>query len=124
MSRLLHPGLGDYWDRRTILALKIADAHARNVHAGHFQQEIDEIDQHLRSQPAPHPHLVKALTTTNREIWKATDQLLALRVNWPHLIESEVYTVAELGITILNLNEERARLVQELNGGTLEKVRS
>lgn len=125
MSRLLHPRLGDYWDRRSILELKIEDANARGVFADHFLRELDEIDQHLRSQGAVGVYAVRALKIVNARIWEATDRLLKLRTGWPRLSEPTIFEIAELGITILNLNEERAKLVQELNGGGApEKVRS
>lgn len=124
MSRLLHPGLGDYLDRLSILELKIADGLQRGRDVAHFETERAEIAQQPGVAPACERLTYRALATANRRLWEATDYLLAARTVWPHVAEPDVYLIADHAMRVLQLNEDRAELVRILNGTSApEKLR-
>jgi hypothetical protein len=128
IKRLLHPGLGDYLDRLTILELKLVDAARRGVDHAHFTEEVAQIRHHLQTMPETLLRVCvdgkHRLLAVNRQIWDLTDRLQVLNRCWEHATESQVYELAQIGVTIFRLNEARAQLVQDLNGGAPEKVRS
>lgn len=124
MSRLLHPGLGDYLDRLSILDLKIADGRQRGRDITHFEAERAEIAQRPGVAPACERLSYRTLVTTNRRLWEATDYLLAARTVWPAVAEPDVYLIADHAMRVLQLNEDRAELVRILNGTSApEKLR-
>lgn len=124
MSRLLHPGLGDYLDRLSILELKIADGLQRGRDISHFETERAAIAQQPGVAPACEQFAYRALATANRRLWEANDYLLAARVAWPHVAEPDVYLIADHAMRVLQLNEDRAELVRILNGTSApEKLR-
>ena len=116
MSRLLHPGLGDYLDRLTILQLKIADGRERGRDISHFETERAAIWAAVGTTPSHAVGVGERLAAINRAIWEATDFLLAARVAWPHVAEPDVYLIADHAMRVLQLNEDRAELVRILNG--------
>ena len=133
MSRLLHPGLGDYCDRWVILGLKIADADRRGVDASHFRQERLEIAIRIREtdDEVALREALRDLKQVNGELWQLQDELAAFVSALPprHTSVYKVYiddvlaAIGQIAIETYQLNEQRAQIVQTLNGGDLEKIR-
>lgn len=123
MSALLHPGLGDYLDRWTILELKITHGESFGRDCAHFHAEQRALRLHPGLDAAIETPEGRRLFTINAAIWTHTDYLLQALPAWPNVREEDIYAIADKAIQILKLNEARARLVQQLNGGPAEKLR-
>lgn len=120
MSRLINPGLGDYLDRLSILALKILDGSAAGKDVEHFERERNAILTKVRAEvdPASYLEWYSELAAVNAALWYATDRLRGnaqlLEVGDPHAL-CDWSTIAGIGIQILRLNDQRAMLVDKLN---------
>ena len=129
MSRLLHPNRGDKIDRWTILELKIQDAIQRQHPHEHFLGEQREIGASLgpflNHTELQQLSIVQQLQNVNKRIWMLQDQMAAWAAKWPNVIrEQDIYEIADAGVLIYQLNEERNRLVQVLNQDQwTEKIR-
>lgn len=116
MGRLINPGLGEYVDRLTIVALKCASG------AEGFDEEHSALARRIETYVLPAstdghwPRQLTTLAAVNAQIWQAEDQLRAMRA-----IPTETgTTVAALAFRIQALNDERAACINALNdlGGT------
>lgn len=122
MARLLNPGLGDYLDRLSILALKILHGQQDGKDVDHFIRERNAILVKVRAEssvePASYMEGYSQLAAVNAALWHATDQM---RIFHTDPSAGEAIEIARCGLTILTLNDARARLVQQLSEGAGDK---
>lgn len=118
MGRLLNPGLGELADRFTILQLKIL--HALPDRTAHFRQEQAQIQMTLERKFAgvPYANLLDALLSTNRRLWQYEDRMATFAAS--AIDEFQCRDIALLAVNIYITNQERNRVIGELNhlGGT------
>lgn len=110
--RLINPGPGEYCDRLSILALKIAHGRSRSLPVDHFTREWAAILTKIAATPIGGPFVEQytQLVVVNARLWQAEDDLRAYRragVGGPE--------VADLAFLIQALNDERAALVAAIN---------
>lgn len=121
MSRLVNPGAGDIADRLTILALKILHGQAAGKDVAHFISERNSLLVLLRNRELNGSWFEHVLTlaAVNAALWQRTDEMrLLLRLRgldgaWP--TAERVLEAANCGCAILQLNDDRARLVRLIN---------
>lgn len=112
---LLQPGPGDLIDRWVILGIKIPKAKAMSLSVRHLEDEQDEIDGRLQAvRIMADRHLpsgrwegwVKRLREIHERLWGIIDALPG---------EPDDHVAATLGRTSIRLNDERSKIVQEIN---------
>lgn len=115
MPRLINPGLGDYLDRLSILALKILHGRVAGKDVEHFEREGNAVLVKTRTavDPASYMELYSQLAAVNAALWYATDALRDVAARAFPVSSSE--EAGRLGIQILRLNDQRAVLVDQLN---------
>jgi len=109
--RLIDPGPGELMDRETILVKKIAAMAMAGKPTDHFAEELIKIQERFtkssyRLDPGEHLIYRKALSLVNGRIWDAIDNLRASKTD---------FDAAHWGRTAMYGNDERARLIAELN---------
>jgi len=116
VSALLNPGAGEITDRLTILALKILHGEAAGKSVQHFVTERNGLLGKLRGRELNGAWFEACLQlgAVNAALWARTDEQRR------HLaLESgtcfDVRAAAECGCAIMRLNDERARLVRQIN---------
>lgn len=115
MSRLTNLGAGDLTDRLTILALKLLHYGAAGKPTEHLRNEQTALLAKLRTRELNGSwfDLVLELGAVNAAIWTATDDLRPYTIQgWE---PDEAARVADLGTSIMRLNDRRAQLVDEIN---------
>ena len=118
--RLINPGPGEYADRLSILALKIAYGTDQGRSVDHFQKEWAVILPKLTAGSLHGPFLetYTQLVVVNARLWRAEDALRGWREGRPGLTESDTAQIIACAFGIQALNDERARLVQLINQAT------
>ena len=113
--RLINPGPGEYCDRLSILALKIAYGTDQGRSVDHFQKEWAVILPKLTAGSLHGPFLetYTQLVVVNARLWREEDVLREYRQAGRVCVEA-----AEVAFGIQALNDERARLVQLINQAT------
>ncbi len=106
---LTNPSIGELLDRLSILKWKIHYGEEAGKDVTHFRVEQHEIMDRLPADLDLAAEPVARLFQVNRMLWVDTDCLRnAIRVSW-------VMGQSDLGVEILQLNDERARLIQQIN---------
>lgn len=111
---ILKPGPGDLLDRAVILGIKVPKAQALGLSVEHLEEERTEIDLRFLSIRTEGPHLpsgrlegwVKRLREIHERLWGIIDALPG---------EPDDHVAATLGRTSIRLNDERSKIVQEIN---------
>lgn len=116
MPNLITPSLGDYFDRLTILALKVQYGLEKQVPTAHFEEEQAAIIAAINADRHTHgkgwPSEVSRLREVNVDLWQMTDELReSLRVGGARSVTVQ----AALGRNILRANDERGRLIEAIN---------
>lgn len=121
MPRLVNPGIGDYADRLTIVALKILFGTAAGKDVTHFINERNVLVTkiHARESGPWLEHLV-GLAAVNAALWHAEDDLRAMRgvgaTTTDRSVQDPAFEAASrLAFRIQDLNDQRAALVQKIN---------
>jgi hypothetical protein len=112
------PGLGEVSDRLTILALKILIGTEQGKDVAHFQRERALLLAKVRSRTPNGAWFdsVMELAAVNGQLWKAEDDLRALRATVPEQChEGEAVSVMRIAFRIQALNDRRAELVAQIN---------
>ena len=109
---LLNPGAGEMCDRLTILSLKILAGQEAEKSVSHFVNERNGLLTKLKGRELNGAWFesVLQLGAVNAALWARTDEqrtYLAGISNWQ--------AAAECGCAIMRLNDERARLVRQIN---------
>jgi len=124
MSRLINPGLGDYTDRLTILALKILFGEAGGKDVAHFRTEQTILLTKIRSRETAGAWLAATfeLAAVNAILWHAEDEMRRLRLlpepqraQWAGSGAMWQQQVADCGMRIQELNDRRAGLIDQIN---------
>ena len=115
MARLLNPGIGDICDRLTILALKILHT-PPDRSSEHFVNERNGLLTKVRASTLNGSWFehVLSLGAVNAMLWQRTDEMrkyAECRAEYA----AHLTAVADCGLSILTLNDERARLVGLIN---------
>lgn len=109
MPRLINPGMGDRCDRYTILLLKLR----LKGHQESWHRELQVLERECRTAP---PLLLAALAQVNTLLWQAEDELRQYRADDAR--QEYGWDWREVGLCafrIQALNDDRARLVDEIN---------
>lgn len=122
MGRLLNPGLGELVDRYTILHLKIMRAPDQRE-TSHFHHEQARCQHHMLQFITALPEEVRArlevhyqaLDETNTRLWDMEDRMATLATNPPLHSDTAMRQVGRLGIDIWQANQERNRIIREIN---------
>jgi hypothetical protein len=110
--RLVGYGLGEIADRLTILELKILHGTAAGKDVEHFVGEQERLWAKITAVDWRCVPSWTRLAVVNAALWHAEDELRAYRAHGYQSIEG---TVAAVAFRIQFLNDERARLVAEIN---------
>lgn len=121
MGRLLHPGIGEYADRLTILQLKCERA-PRDASTEHFERERAEIqmrvdtwqDAHREVDAARLTELTRQLRLVNTTLWELEDQM-ADHARYGGLTPTTSAEIADVGIEIWRTNQRRNQIIDEIN---------
>jgi hypothetical protein len=123
--RVLNPGPGELCDRLTVLELKLENGRARCVDVSAWEEEKKEIGDELEGKfnvtddkEAPTFDLVTKLRALNKLIWEGIDKQHDFAKRNPHLSDvddASIREIAQVGITVMEWNDARARLIGELN---------
>lgn len=118
MSRLVGYGLGEIADRLTILSLKLLYGLAAGKPTAHFAQEYDALFEQFWAR-GPYAAGVfdqtLHLAAVNAALWQAEDEMRVFAQCIFTLSEERVEEVADLGLRIQKLNDQRAALVAQIN---------
>lgn len=116
MSRLVNPGVGEVCDRLTILSLKRLHGKSDGRSIEHFDREWATLHTQIRGRTLNGCwfEATLELAAVNAALWEATDAL-RLTLTCDIEIPQVTLTQASLGVRILKLNDERARLVAKIN---------
>ncbi len=115
--RLVQPSVGECADRLTILELKIEFGKLREIPVTHFEEEYGQIlnylgvDNGLRTQDA-----YLKLRVVNRGLWEL-EGWVRHQKDWQESPRLAVQLLKE----ITQLNDQRAELVNELDGTTAKE---
>lgn len=132
--KLVNPGPGEQTDRLTILALKILFGVEAGKDVAHFERERAVLLTQVRARASQVDlEAVLALAAVNAALWHAEDDLRALRrgvmLSLSAALDSKegialaVYQQAgEVAFRIQDLNDQRAKLVGEINARSGEAV--
>lgn len=127
MGRLINPGAGEIADRLTILSLKILFTADRGKDPAHFVAEREGLLSMIRSRTLNGKWFaaVVELAAVNGALWHAEDDLREWRdgvsarplVPGPDCVfgENDYEQIRQLAFRIQDLNDQRARLVQQIN---------
>jgi hypothetical protein len=110
---LLKPTLGELVDRLTILDLKISNGSNCSKPVAHFVEEHSLLqDYGLKTfgNNAPGKNY-KRLYTINATLWELEDKIRILFKTRPN----ELSTIVSVSKRIHHLNDERAKVIHELN---------
>lgn len=124
--RLVNYGAGEITDRLTILALKILIGSEQGKDTKHFQTERTALLTKLGAQTlngAWFTHVLE-LGAVNAALWHAEEDLRGWRTPDPLINNSpgSLLIIANLGMRIQALNDQRAALVQAINEKTGEHL--
>lgn len=116
MSRLVNPGPGEICDRLSILSLKRLHGSYDGRDIDHFNREWAALHGQIRSRTLNGCwfEATLELAAVNAALWDATDDLratLTMDLKYPDVTAMQ----AALGVRILGLNDQRARLVGKIN---------
>jgi hypothetical protein len=125
--RLLRPSPGEAVDRQTILLIKLKKGQQqRGFNPTQFQMELNEIQAYLENSflimaskeiEPEYNGLMKRLTSLNERIWDLVDRMHELkRYKAQPGRPAPIASIAEAGMLIADLNDERAAVVQQVNG--------
>lgn len=121
MGRLIDPGIGELWDRYTILRLKINKA-SRLMTTAHFEAEQYRICGLIMGDRGEFPPgsaaAVEDLARVNAALWAAEDRMAAwvAKNKKQRLVKyTDLEVVAPLGMGIWRLNRRRNDLIREIN---------
>jgi hypothetical protein len=118
--RLLRPSPGEAADRQTILLLKAQYGNVSKINIKHFTDEQNEIQDYLAREYFSHigtttgelyNQLFIKLKEVNATLWRLEDEI---RIQMK-LVPQNKERLAELGPLICDHNDQRMRLVQEIN---------
>jgi hypothetical protein len=129
---LLNPGAGEITDRLTILSLKALYGAAAGKDVSHFVNERNGLLVKLRARELNGAwfECVLQLGAVNAALWARTDEQRRWMEQWRDrgpdssglsggpgsgFITATAIPAAECGIAIMRLNDERARLVRQIN---------
>ena len=120
--RLIGYGLGEILDRLTILDLKLAHGGGAS-----FATERTELLKQLHTtQIGQWFEEALQLATINGLLWRAEDDLRYVRVSRSVddglQVPDILRRVADIAFRIQELNDQRAALVKQINGGVQEKL--
>lgn len=110
----MNPGTGDLCDRLTILALKIAYGRAAGRSTIHFETERAGLLTKIRAQTLNGSWFesVLALGAVNAQLWQRTEEMR-------RYVEAEALAsasnIAQCGMAIMRLNDQRAVLIATIN---------
>lgn len=115
--RLLNYGVGDACDRLTILSLKVLHGEAAGKDVSHFRNERNGLLTKVRSAGGSWLDELLQLGAVNAALWTATDDLRDRSLDPREARRDHGWCsiVAALGLRIMELNDERARLVASIN---------
>jgi hypothetical protein len=99
-------------DRVTILALKILVGVAAGKSVTHFETERERLISLLETQSPVKVNLLLELAAVNALLWQAEDTLRAMR----GVPEPDLAMVATVAFRIQSLNDDRARVIAQING--------
>lgn len=115
---LLNPGCGEIVDRLTILSLKVLYGEAAGKSVAHFVNERNGLSVKLKGRELNGAWFeqVLQLGAVNAALWARTDEqrryLDQYHEPWT---KERTLAAAECGVAIMRLNDERARLVRQIN---------
>lgn len=113
--RLIDPGPGELFDRRSILLLKIAASEQAHTPGAHFIAELLAITDRLTAclpdsvSLAQHNEWLADLSRVNATIWRAIDELRAAEAR------HDTEAMAHYGLQALHSNDARATLIARIN---------
>jgi hypothetical protein len=117
--RLLDPGAGEITDRLTILSLKILFGDQAGKDTTHFKAERTTLLSKIRSKTLNGVWFDKALelAAVNAALWHCEDAMRGFRIEAGEspLTPTGCASVVEVAFRIQSLNDQRAKLVAEIN---------
>jgi hypothetical protein len=121
---LLRPSPGVCVDRQVILRLKIDEAARKSVESGHFREEHQALQVYLEEHWFPsikHNQRIefdvysRELSKVNRALWDLEDEIRLLRSLPQSGRERQTKRLVSIAFAIPDLNDDRARLVENIN---------
>lgn len=119
MSRVIDPGIGELFDRLSVLALKIQAGGVRDRDVTHFREERAAIVARLRQRVPGGKDWLESyseLAATNALLWQAEDEMRHYRNEGQTIHNRD--DIVDCAFRIQELNDARAQLVRGLNGLT------
>lgn len=119
--RMLTPSPGECADRQTILELKCKYGQLKHINTKPYSDEINLIQNYLEKEwfykivpniGAQYNQLYFKLKDINSQLWRLEDEI-RIRSTEP---SPDKDRIVEIAMLIPKLNDERAGLVQEING--------
>ena len=137
--RMLQPSPGEAVDRQTILSLKMHHGAKKGMNVKAFVDENNELQRYLeqnffliapKALQDPYDRAFNALKEVNRQLWDLEDEIRNLKIEFgggglsaqemARVISGQIHLPAslriiEISLLIPELNDRRAKLVQEIN---------
>lgn len=137
--RMLQPSPGEAVDRQTILQLKCQHGQKKGVNVKPFVDENNALQEYLeknwllltqKSMQDPYDRLWAALKEVNKKLWDLEDEIRTLKVSLGiakipahdaacmisgNMQNPKCLRIVEIGLLVPELNDRRAKLVQEMN---------
>jgi hypothetical protein len=122
--QLLRPSPGECVDRQTILRIKIQEATKTDLDCKHFGDEERELQLYLEKTwfPAATADRVKQLELfsaelkkVNQSLWDLENKIRNLKSLSVEECDKKAREIVSVAFAIPELNDERARLVAEIN---------
>lgn len=114
MGKLINVGPGEQCDRLTVLSLKVLFGTDAGKDVAHFERERSVLLTQVRARAATLDlGPVLELAAVNSALWHAEDDLRSLRGAVP--TDAVMVQAGLLAFRIQDLNDQRAKLVGEIN---------